>query len=134
MEGSDFRKFEHVVGKPVPRELTAALAAGMEEVYRLKVRGGVEIFLARPRVAQIQVGEEKPVRVRLYILPEMPSGEALEGGLAAHAAKSVVMTAGDGKPTEGTYGVVQGRKYFVPGAGGFFRKERVSKSRRSASA
>jgi hypothetical protein len=107
MLNTENMKFEVIAGK-VPKEMAAAMNEGWREAYRVAIKGGFEVHLARMTVGIIEGFGRREV----LVLEVMPPAETLD---KAVEPKEAMMT----RPNiqggiAGIYGMACGRKFFVP--------------------
>ncbi len=99
-----------VIGGKTPKEMLAAPSEGYFEIFRELVPGGFEVTFAK-----MMIGLIGKARKNVFLLKEMPP-ESLIDPLVQ--VQEVEMNRPNMGTMHGSYGIVQGRKFFVPSATG----------------
>lgn len=101
-----------VIGGKQPKEMEDALAKGYAEAYKTRIPGGSEVVLAKMKVYSSQKTtsdpNERTAKKTVFILDEMPPSELILGH-----TQEIILNGKEEGEVRGTYGIVDGRKFFV---------------------
>lgn len=99
--------FENIIGKKIPKEQMDLQGKSYFEAFREGIPGGYRITFAK-----FKVGTINGKRQNVLWLDSLPPAELLTEGVSV---TEVTFDGGDGKEIHGSYGLCDGRKFFVVG-------------------